>query len=135
MRLNLRHLRVFLAVIDLGSVTRAAAACHVSQPAVTQAIAKLEINTGAALFTRTPQGLFPTAPGKALALRVRRALSRLDPVLTDLSPRLKLTATTPQLRALIAVRETENFTLAARRLGLAQPTVHRAVNQLEREAA
>jgi LysR family transcriptional regulator, regulator for genes of the gallate degradation pathway len=135
MRLNLRHLRVFLAVIDLGSVTRAAAACNVSQPAVTQAIAKLEADTGTSLFTRTPQGLFPTAPGKALARRVRRALSRLDPVLTDLSPRLKLTATTSQLQALIAVREAENFTLAARRLGLAQPTVHRAVNQLEREAA
>jgi DNA-binding transcriptional LysR family regulator len=46
-----------------------------------------------------------------------------------------MVATSSQLEALIAVREAENFTLAARRLGLAQPTVHRAVTQLEEEAA
>jgi DNA-binding transcriptional LysR family regulator len=45
-----------------------------------------------------------------------------------------LTATAAQLQALIATREAESFTLAARRMGLAQPTVHRAVSQLEQEA-
>ncbi|MBI1217592.1 MAG: LysR family transcriptional regulator [Rhodobacteraceae bacterium] len=135
MRYNLRHLRVFLAVVDYGSVTRAATDCYVSQPAVTQTIAKLEAETGVALFTRSPQGLFVTGPGRVLADRVRRAFALLDPVLGDLSPRLTRMATSAQLQALIAVREAENFTLAARRMGLAQPTVHRAVNQLEQEAA
>ncbi|MET3753489.1 DNA-binding transcriptional LysR family regulator [Rhizobium binae] len=46
-----------------------------------------------------------------------------------------MVATTSQLQAVIAVREAKNFTLAARRLGLAQPTVHRAVTQIEEEAA
>ncbi|WP_182084402.1 LysR family transcriptional regulator [Aureimonas sp. ME7] len=132
---SLRHLRVFLAVVDTHSVTRAAESCHVTQPAVTQAIAKLERTAGAPLFGRTPQGLFATPLGDILALRVRRAFEHLDPVLSALSPRLLITATTAQLQALIAVREAENFTLAARRLGLAQPTVHRAVSQLEHEAA
>jgi DNA-binding transcriptional LysR family regulator len=132
---NLRHLRVFLAVVETGSVTRAAEACFVSQPAVTQALAKIEREAGQPLFTRTPQGLFVNKAGEILAMRVGRAFRHLDPALRDLSPRLKVTATTAQLQSLIAVREAENFTLAARRMGLAQPTVHRAVAQLEQEAA
>lgn len=134
-RHNLRHLRAFLAVADTHSASRAGEICNVSQPAITQAIAKAERSFGCSLFTRTPQGLFTTQQGEVLANRVRRAFSFLDPVLTDLSPRLRMVATVPQLEALIAVREAENFTLAARRLGLAQPTVHRAVSQLEEEAA
>ena len=134
MKSNLRHLRVFLSVAETGTITRAADLCHVSQPAVTQAMAKLEQIAGQALFTRRPQGLFITPAGEVLALRIRRALALLDPVLADLSPRLKLTATTSQFQALIATDECQSFTLAARRLGLAQPTVHRAVTTLEHEA-
>ncbi|MBB4440467.1 MULTISPECIES: LysR family transcriptional regulator [Rhizobium] len=132
---NLRHLRVFLAVVDTNSVTRAADVCHLSQPAVTQALSKIERALRTTLFTRTSQGLFANAQGDVLAKRVRRAFGFLDPALNELSPRLRMVATSSQLQALIAVREAENFTLAARRLGLAQPTVHRAVTQLEEEAA
>lgn len=131
---NLRHLRLFLAVVRTGSLTHAAELTHVSQPAVTQAIAKLEKETGGALFDRTRQGFFATKRGDAFAHRVHRAFDLLDPALTEVSPRLKRTATTAQLQALVAVYETENFTLAARRLGLSQPTVHRAISQLEKEA-
>lgn len=131
---NLRHLRVFTTVVQTGSVTRAAELCYVSQPAVTQAIAKLELQAGMPLFQRTPQGLFQTPAGTALAERVTRAFGILDPVLTELAPRLRITASSAQLHALIAMCGTENFTLAARRLGLAQPTVHRAITQLEQEA-
>lgn len=135
MNANLRHLRVFAAVAQTGSVTRAAGLCHLSQPAVTQAIGKLERLTGTPLFQRTPQGLFLTAAGAALVERVKRAFGFLDPALTDLAPRLRMTASAAQLHALVAMCETENFTLAARRMGLAQPTVHRAITQLEQEAA
>lgn len=131
---NLRHLRVFLAVADKGSVTLAADICNVSQPAVTQSIGKLESAAGGALFERTRQGFFPTQRGKILAERVRHACAHLDPALSEISPRIRLTATTAQLNALVAVREAENFTLAARRVGLAQPTIHRAIAQLEQEA-
>jgi LysR family transcriptional regulator, regulator for genes of the gallate degradation pathway len=131
---NLRHLRLYLWVASTGSLTQSAEACHVSQPAVTQAIGKLENEAGGPLFDRTRQGFFVTPRGEVLANRVRRAFALLDPALSDISPRLRLTATTAQLQGLVAVHETENFTLAARRLGLAQPTVHRAISQLEQEA-
>ncbi|HEV7345639.1 MAG TPA: LysR family transcriptional regulator [Devosia sp.] len=134
MKPNLRHLRVFLAAFDTGSITQAASQCFVSQPAVTQSIHKLEHDYASPMFDRTPQGLFPTEAGRILAARVRRAFAMLDPVLGDLSLRLRHTATASQLTALIAATETENFTLAARRLGLAQPSVHRAVSDLEKDA-
>lgn len=131
---NLRHLRVFVAVVDNGTVTAAAENCHISQPAVTQALNKLERATGLSLFNRSPHGLFVSETGKLLVTRVRRAFAYLDPALSELAPRLCVTITTAQLQALIAVREAENFTLAARRLNIAQPTVHRAITQLEKEA-
>jgi DNA-binding transcriptional LysR family regulator len=134
MNANLRHLRVLLWLAETGSITRSAELARVSQPAVTQVLGKLERETGHALFRRTPQGLFPTDAGEVFVRRVQRALGLLDPVLADLAPRLVLTATAAQLRALVATREAENFTLAARRVGLAQPTLHRAVSQLEQEA-
>ncbi len=131
---NLRHFRLILAVADLGSLTRASEVCHVSQPAVTQAISKIEREAGGAIFERTRNGFFLTPRGEVLAARFRRAFELLDPALADVSSRLRLTVSHAQLQALIAVREAENFTLAARQLGLAQPTVHRAITQIEEEA-
>lgn len=132
---NLRHFRVFLAVAELRSPTGAAERCRVSQPAVTQSLNKLEAEAGGPLFDRTRQGFFLTQRGQLLDARLRRAMSRLDVALADVSPRLIVTATSAQLQALIAMTTAQNFSVAARNLGLAQPTVHRAVTQIEQEAA
>lgn len=131
---NLRNLRIFRSAIEAASLSRAPETFNLSQPAVSQAIAKLERETGAALARRTPQGVFPSDIGVLLFNRVTRALDLLDRAMSRVNARLKLTATTSQLGALIAVREAENFTLAARQIGVAQPTVHRAITQLEQEA-
>lgn len=131
---NLRHLRVFLAIAACHSVSGAAVACRVTQPAATQALAKLEAAAGTTLFARTPQGLYLSPAGECLHHRVKRAFGRLDDALSVVSDRLMLTVTRAQLTALIAVVEAQNVTLAAARLGLAQPTVHRAIAQIERSA-
>lgn len=131
---NLRHFRVFLAVADVGSLTSAARLCNVSQPAVTQTLRKLEVYAGGPLFHRMPQGHLLTERGDVFMGRIKRAMSRLDAALAEVSPRLVRTATASQLQALVAVSEAQNFTLAARALGLSQPTVHRAVSLIELEA-
>lgn len=135
MNYNIRHLRIFLAVFKLASISKAAQECGLSQPAVTQAINKIETDFNAILFDRTPKGVFATRLGNLHAERIARALSVLDAAFLSVAPRLRLTATASQLESLIAVRDTGNFTLAARRLGIAQPTVHRAVSKLEKESA
>ena len=130
---SLRHLRVFLAAIETGRVTAAAEACRISQPAASQALAGLEARAGTALLHSGRDGLSATEVGAAYAARVRLALARLDAALNAAAPRLVLTATRGQLVALIAVRDAESFTLAARKLGLTQPSVHRAIAQIEAE--
>jgi LysR family transcriptional regulator, regulator for genes of the gallate degradation pathway len=131
---SLRHLRIVLKVQSTRSITRAAEAFHLSQPAVTTALSGLEARLGLPLFDRHVSGLDPTPAGAALCLRIARALAVLDPALADLSPRLVRMVSFSQLNALIAVTETESFSAGARRLGIAQPTVHRAVAALESEA-
>lgn len=134
MKWNLRHLRVFLAVERHSSATKAAEECNLSQPAITQAINKLEKDSGQQFFQHLSHGLFTTPAGKIFSRRVKRALRLIDDGVAPIAPRLTWTATSSQLAALIAVNEKENFTLAAKQLGLAQPTVHRAVSHIESEA-
>ncbi|CAG0948484.1 hypothetical protein RHIZO_00031 [Rhizobiaceae bacterium] len=54
------NLRLFVAVCGTGSLSRAADACNVSQPAVTQALGKRERLAGRSLFLRQPRGMFMT---------------------------------------------------------------------------
>ncbi|WP_305971943.1 MULTISPECIES: LysR family transcriptional regulator [unclassified Mameliella] len=131
---NLRHLRLLPAIADHRSLTGAAQVSGLSQTAVTHALHKLETAVGSALFDRNSAGAFPTNRGLVLLARVRRALDRLDPALESLAPGLSRVATHSQLTALITTAQTGNVSLAARQLGLAQPTVHRAVTDLERAA-
>ncbi|MBR9910153.1 MAG: LysR family transcriptional regulator [Gammaproteobacteria bacterium] len=135
---NLRHLIAALEVHRLGSVSHAARRVHLSQSAVTQGLAKLERELALTLFTRTPSGLFATEAGLIFLRRAERAvnwLKALDGVLgarqRDKPRHLHRLLTTTQLRALITVVEEGSYTLAANRLQLTQPTVHRAVRELE----
>lgn len=122
-----------LTVAQTGSITTAASRCNISQPAATQALKKLEAGFGQPLFDRTTKGIFPTPSGAILTARIERALGLLDAAAIPLGARLYLTASTARLRALIELAHSQNFSLAARNLGITQPTVHRAITQLEQE--
>lgn len=74
-RLKLRDVHVLLAVVQRGSITKAAGELAMSQPAVSKAIADLERELGVRLLDRTPRGVEPTAYGRAL---VKRGLTIFD---------------------------------------------------------
>jgi DNA-binding transcriptional LysR family regulator len=65
-RLKLSDLRLFHAVVQWGGMAKAAAHLHISQPAVSKAIAAIEQTLGVRLLERSPQGVRPTAYGEAL---------------------------------------------------------------------
>lgn len=76
--MELRQLRYFVAVARHRHVTRAAEALHVTQPALSQQIRRLETELGVALLHRTPRGVEPTAAGEELLARAETILSEVD---------------------------------------------------------
>jgi LysR family cyn operon transcriptional activator len=73
-----RPLRYLLSVAEHGSFTRAAAALHVSQPALSQQIRALEDRMGVQLLDRSFRVVRPTDAGATYLLHVRRALGELQ---------------------------------------------------------
>lgn len=65
--LDLAGLRLFLTVVELGSVSQAASRLGLAQPSATARLQKLERFLGAALLERGPTGSVPTATGQRLA--------------------------------------------------------------------
>src|SRR6185437_2353118 len=66
LRMKLHDLHVLMAVVQAGSMSKAAAALNTTQPAVSRSIAELERTIGMRLLERNPQGGEPTAYGRAL---------------------------------------------------------------------
>jgi LysR family transcriptional regulator, cyn operon transcriptional activator len=71
---NLRHLRAFAAIADLGGFARAAPALHLSQPALSRQIHALEEELGVQLFDRVGRGVQLTSEGEDILRRSRRLL-------------------------------------------------------------
>jgi DNA-binding transcriptional LysR family regulator len=71
-RLNLRQVEAFKAVIECGTVSRAAGTMNVSQPAISKLIAHLEADTGLRLFDRVKGRLAPTRHGMRLYEEIER---------------------------------------------------------------
>ena len=76
--MDLRRLSMFLAVVEHGTFTRAAAASYLSQPGLSQAIRELEAELGTPLFDRIGRRVSLTAAGDALVRYARQALREVD---------------------------------------------------------
>ncbi len=137
--LNLRHLDAVATAARMGSISAASQAMNLSQPALTQAVAKVEALLGHRLFDRQPGGVVATEAGRLMASRIEHALGyvargghsvRRNARLSSL-PHIERRITLGQLLALIAVDRAGSFALAARLTGLSEPAVHRAARDLE----
>jgi len=75
---ELRQLRYFVAMVEEGSLSRAAARLHVSQPPLSTHLKALEQELGATLLARGNRGVTPTAAGAVFYDEVRAILARLE---------------------------------------------------------
>ena len=65
-RMKLHDLHVFIAVVQAGSMNKAATLLNTGQSAISRSIAELEQTVGVRLVDRSPQGVVPTQYGRAL---------------------------------------------------------------------
>ena len=119
-QLNLRHLHAMAAIARLGSVTAAAQAISISQPAITQALAKLESQLQLQLFERRPDGMAMLPAATIFAPRVEAALAHIG------SRRV----TMPGVRALSAGADAGSYVGASADTGLSQPSLYRVIRDL-----
>lgn len=90
-----RHLKIFVTVVDCGSMSGAAQKLYISQPSVSQAIAELEKNYQVKLFERLSQKLYITEEGKRLlsyARHITNSFEEMEKVMQEMqgSPHLNI---------------------------------------------
>lgn len=78
MDVTLRQIKGFIAISRLGSFSKAAEAVHVSQPALSLMIRKMEETLGVALFERTSRHVALTTAGRELLPGVQRLVDELE---------------------------------------------------------
>ena len=81
--MDLRQLQYFLRAVQMSSISKAAAALRVAQPALSRQIRQLESELGVALLTRDGRGVAPTQTGRAFAEKVALMLQELEQTRAD----------------------------------------------------
>lgn len=78
MELQVRHLRVLLAIARAGSLNRAAGELHLPQPALSHQLRRIEHLVGDRLFDRDPRGVRPTRIGELVLSRAEAIILAFD---------------------------------------------------------
>jgi len=137
---SFRHLRVFEAVARCNNLSRAAAETHMSQPAVTQAVMKIEAWTGFKLLIRNQTGSFLTDEGRMFLACIRRLFAQIESALEGGilrgAPKPAVRKTVSRLKSshvkvIAAAAGSSSFEDAALLLGLSRTTVQRTARGLE----
>jgi DNA-binding transcriptional LysR family regulator len=87
MNVSLRQLRAFIALCEQRSFTRAAAVCHLSQPAFSALVRQLEDQLGTRLFDRSTRHAELSAEGREFEPAARRVLAEFDAALGSVRSR------------------------------------------------
>src|SRR6185295_5977905 len=89
-RMKLHDLHVLMAVVEAGSMNKAALLLHTTQPAVSRSVTELERTMGVRLLDRNSRGVEPTEYGQALLAggtamfdELRLAVKNIDPTFGD----------------------------------------------------
>lgn len=144
---RLKGLRCVAAVAVHGSAVRAADMLFLSQPAVTRAVQEMERFCAAPLFERGARGMLATVLGACIARRAGRVFDHLEAGAAEAAEAVTLTpevqgcdavrgrfsaaVSAASLKALVAVAASDSEAHAAQGLGRSQPSVHRALHDLE----
>lgn len=78
--MDIRLLKNFVAIVECGSLSKAAARVFVAQPALSQQLASLEGEFGAQLLLRSSQGVLPTEAGRVLYRHCQTLLRQIEQV-------------------------------------------------------
>lgn len=76
--MTIRHLRIFITIVECKTMRKAAEKLYISQPAVSQAISELEKYYGVKLFERLSQRLYITEAGQTLLSYARHIVSSFE---------------------------------------------------------
>ncbi len=108
MRFDLTDLRLFLSVVENGSLTRGARAMHLALASASERIAGMEEALGAPLLERNRRGVLPTAAGEALVRHARSILEQVEQMrgelrtyATGLKGRIRLLSNSAALAAFL----------------------------------
>ncbi|GGJ38193.1 LysR family nitrogen assimilation transcriptional regulator [Paenarthrobacter histidinolovorans] len=83
--MDTRKLSYFVQIVDSGSITKAAAALHVAQPALSQQVSALENDLKQRLLIRSKQGVEPTAAGHTLYRHAQSILRLVEQARQDVA--------------------------------------------------
>ena len=138
-----RRLQYFLAIVDEGGITRAAAHLHVAQPSLSQALRAFEAELGTELFHRVGRGLRLSSAGQALVGPARQILRSIDQARGAIAGVRELQTGTIEIAALATLAVDPMATLIGRfrerypgvRVRVVEPDSADGVSELVREGA
>lgn len=116
--MDITQLRYFKMIAETGSLTRAAEQLHISQPAMSAMLKKLEEELGVELFDRAPNRIHLNAVGEAALVHVEHILRDVEQMRADL---LSLSKQAPALSIGFADLGVAGYSLP--RFALAHPEI------------